>query len=289
MHPQRTEFTETEAQEIVRIAAERGWQIAAHEHMRIVNHRAYRLAVDEYGAQLRFLLPLSPDASVLQVRCDWGRVALNLGTWTGSTIAMDDREARVRFVSARRFHMGANRLHIVRGSPLPNLPFVDDAFDAVILLDVLERAQVRGANWKTIQRKSLDEAKRVLRSGGSLLLDSANRLGFGRAKIESPSYPRTYWGYHQILRNAGFRDIQFYGSLPSHHEPFFILPLRGRRLLKHLIDKMFSAEDYRSKLEERGLGFVYRLAWAMWRMTRHLGVAGLVRYVVPSYVILARK
>jgi hypothetical protein len=52
---------------------------------------------------------------------------------------------------------------------------------------------------------------------------------------------------------------------------------------------MFAAQDYRSKLEARGLGTVYRLAWTMWRVGRHLRLTGLVRYVVPNYLILAQR
>ena len=88
--PAMLDFTESEAQQIAQSAVENGWQVAAHDCMRSLNHRAYRLAIDEYAAQIRFLLPLTSQSRVLQLRCSWGPVALNLATfaarrsWFGS-------------------------------------------------------------------------------------------------------------------------------------------------------------------------------------------------------------
>jgi SAM-dependent methyltransferase len=290
LQPLGADFTEADTQEIARIAVERGWQVAAHEHMKVLNHRAYRLAIDEYSAQLRFLLPLTPESRVLQLQCGWGAVALNMATCTASVVAMDDRAARLCFLSARRAHMGAENLHIVYGSPSPPLPFVDGTFDAVIILDVLAQVgATAGSKWKRMQHEHLEEAKRVLRSGGWLLLGVANRLGFFRPHMRSPRHLRTYWGYCRVVHDVGFSKTQFHSPLPSHQEPFFILPLDRSRLLTHFIDRMFTAEDYRSKLEARGLGSAYRLAQALWRVGRRLQVTALLRYVVPDYLILARK
>ena len=286
----RTDFTAAEAEEIVRVAAERSWQAAAHEHMRSLNHRAYRLAIDEYSAQLRFLLPLTPESRVLQLRCDWGAVAFNLATCTAAVVALDDRDTRLRFVSARRKQMGADALHTVGGSLLSGLPFADEAFDAVILLEALgPTAAANGANRQEGPRAALDEVRRVLRPGGWLLLGGANRLGFASPPTGVPQFSRTYWGYRRMLQRAGFREIEFHAPLPSHREPYFILPLQRRRHLDHFVDGMFTAQDYRAKLEERGLGSTYRLAQVMWRGGRCLGLTGLIRYVVPSYLVLGRK
>lgn len=285
-----SDFTRVETAEIARIATERGWQVAAHDYMRSLNHRAYRLAIDEYASQMRFLLPLAAESRVLQFRCGWGPVALNLATVTASVVALDDRDARLRFVAARRQEMGADRLHLVCGSPSPHLPFAEGAFDAVILLDALEQVEVtNGMNRKELQRAMLAEVRRVLQPGGWLLLGIANYLGFARPRAGAHPYLRTYWGYQSALRAAGYSEIQFHTPLPSHQEPFFILSLEQSRLLNHFVESLFEAQDYRPKLEARGLGSVYHLAWAMWRLGRRLRLTGLVRYVVPGYLILARK
>jgi len=83
------------AQEIARIAATEGWQAAAHDYMRQRSNAAYRLAVDEYRAQLCALLPLDSKSRVLHLRCGWGPIALGIASspawWRRSTIGRRKR------------------------------------------------------------------------------------------------------------------------------------------------------------------------------------------------------
>jgi SAM-dependent methyltransferase len=202
---------------------------------------------------------------------------------------MDDDLAKLRFVAARRNQMGNGHLHTVCGSPSSNLPLSSESYDAVILLDAFEQASSNGRDWRTAQQAMLSEVMRVLRTGGWLLLGAVNRLGLARSRDELLTHPRTFWGYRRALRMAGFQAIEFHTPLPSYKEPFFILPLDQARPLDLFIDQIFTAQDYRAKLEERGLGAAYRLAQAAWRTGRRLRISQLARYVVPSYLVLAQK
>jgi SAM-dependent methyltransferase len=256
--------------------------------MRLVNHVAYRLAVDEYQGQLGHLLPLNDQSRVLQMRCDWGAIAFNLATRVASVVGIDDRITRLRFASARCRQEGVKNLHLVRvGAPCP-LPFADGSFDAAIVLDPADESVV---DYRTAGASSpsaiLAEVKRVLRQGGSLLLGVANRLGLGRQRNRQQQ-ALTYWGCISALKEAGFTPVGFFAALPSYHEPFFIVPLDRMEPVRHFIDSLLAAEDYRAKLEERGLTLIYRLALTGWRVGRRLGLARLIRFAVPSYVVVAR-
>lgn len=276
--------------EIAQIAAEQGWQVAAHDHMRALDPRGYRLAVDEYGAQLRVLLPLTPDSTVLQLRCGWGSVALGMADCTGSVLAVDDRLPRLRFLGARRTRSDAANVHLICATPGAPLPLPDRACDAVILLDVLEHVPARsGAGDVPSQHAVLLEALRVLKPEGWFLLGVANRLAPTGSRDGAGNHTRLYWAYRWALQRAGFRGMEFFAPLPSYKEPFFILPLDHWRVVDHFVDQIFTAQDYRSKLEERGLGPVYSLARAAWQVGRRLRLSQLARYVVPSYLILARS
>jgi SAM-dependent methyltransferase len=154
------------------------------------------------------------------------------------------------------------------------------------MTDALDQAALGG--WRG-QRDALGEVYRVLRPGGSLLLGVPNRLGFGRAAGAGGERARSYWSYRGLLRRAGFVNIAFYAPLPSHHEPFFILPLGRWRIVNHFVDGLFTAQDYRFKLEARGLGAAYQLAWRLWRVGRRLRLTSLARYVTPSYLIVAQR
>lgn len=271
-----SDFSPAEVQEIVRISEAQGWAQAAHDCMRQRNHRAYRLAVDEYGAHLRFLLPVGPASRVLQVGCNWGALAINLAQCTAATIAMDDRPSRLRFVAARQRAAGLAGLHLVCGGPSPKLPFANGVFDAVIL------SGSRGV-------ARLPEARRVLRPGGWLLLAVANGLGgwisrVGRVR-QSVGAP---WACDAELRQLGFRDLRVYASLPSLEQPFIILPLDRPKLVEYCLDRLFAASGSRAKLQAWGLGVAFDVARLLWRMTRGLGVTRVARYLVPDYCVVAR-
>ena len=287
------DFSPIEAKQIAEIAEDRGWKSAAHDYMRSLDARAYRLAVDEYSSQVRFLLPLTPASRVLLVRGGWGSVALNVASAAGSVVAMDNRPSRLRFLAARCKESGSDMLEIVHGSLEQKLPFADGEFDAVIMLDALEHVGLSGiagaTSWRAGTRRALAEVNRVIVLEGKLLLGVPNKLGFARPRSDEPARAQTYGGYRKSLRQAGFQETEFYAPLPSHIEPFFILPLASPRLLGHFIQWMFTAQDYRSKLEARGMGAAYQAAWALWRAGRQLRLVGLVRHIVPSYLVVAGK
>lgn len=278
----QTRGDESAAQEIARIAATEGWQAAAHDYMRQRSNAAYRLAVDEYRAQLRVLLPLDAKSRVLHLRCGWGPIALGMASCVGMIAALDDRPAQLRFLAARRASAGADTMQLVRSHVTAPLPFAAEAFDAAVVIDAIGR-------FGAAPHALLGEFGRLLRPGGWLMLAAANRLGFARPRSGANERPWTYWGYERALRRAGFGEIRFYMALPSHEEPFFILPLDRWRLLNHFVDGLFTAQDYRFKLEARGLSAAYRLAWAIWRIGRRLRLTGLARYACPSYLIVARR
>ena len=181
----------------------------------------------------------------------------------------------------------------MHGSLEQKLPFTDGEFDAVIMLDALEHVSLSGiagsTSWRTGTARAMSEVNRVLAPEGKLLLGVPNKLGFARPRSDEPARAQTYGGYRKTLRQAGFHKMEFYAPLPSHIEPFFILPLARPRLLGHFIQWMFTAQDYRSKLEARGMGAAYQAAWALWRAGRQLRLVGLVRHIVPSYLVVAGK
>lgn len=283
-------FTDRQAERIAEIAETHSWQLAAHDYMRRANHRAYRLAIDEYASQIRFLLPLTKQSRVLNLPSGWGSVAFNLATHVAFVVAVDHRSTRSRFVSARQKQTGTEALHPVCGAVAPNLPFSDETFDAVLMPEATEglgTSGIRGG--KAAQAAALTEVRRVLRTGGWALMGVANRLGIARPDCAGAGYNRSFRGYRRAVEKAGFSHVQLYASLPSHREPFFIFPFDQPQLLNYFINRMFAAEDYRGKLAARGLGLAYHFALRLRKLAAHLHMTRLACYFLPSYLIIGQK
>ena len=282
-------FEAKQAEVAARLAETQDWRVAAHDYMRSVNPSAYRLAVDEYRGQLRFLLPLTADSRVLNLGCGWGPVALNLAACTACVIGFDHRSSNLRFASARCRQTDITALHLMRGNLYDSLPFADDTFDAVVILDTPEgQAMPKGRVSGWIQRQKMREIRRVLKPSANLIWGVSNKLGWAHPPVVPKQQLRTYWGYIRSLRNAGFESFDVYGALPSHLEPYFILPLNRSKLIDFLVGDLFASEDYQCKLEARGLGIAYELGCTAWCLGRRFGVSHLIPYLFPSYLILAR-
>jgi 2-polyprenyl-3-methyl-5-hydroxy-6-metoxy-1,4-benzoquinol methylase/uncharacterized protein YbaR (Trm112 family) len=246
-------LTQAERNLVVDAAAKYGWEVALHDRLRNINPTVYRQASDEYRAQWRFLLPLSPSSYVMDLSCGWGSVTFNLAEICELVVAADASSDLTRFVTLRsRQKRQHNIIALQLGLNQP-LPFRKNSFDVVVLCDAL--------NWIAgpgIQRTLLRRIKNVLKPGGSLLLAETNRLSALRMVTRSPSSNlHSASGYKRMLQSVGFRDFRVYALAPSHLEPFFIIPLEQRSPLSYLLREIVSALDFGVHFQQRGLGMFY--------------------------------
>lgn len=281
-------FSADQAEEAARLAEVSGWQVASHNYMKSMNPWAYRMAVDENRTQLRFLLPLTAESRVLNLGCSWGALALNLATCTEYVVGMDSRAPNLRFALTRGHQMEVSGLQMMQGSLCAPLPFADRSFDAVVILETSEGSEMpKEPGLRQAPSQLLGEIRRVLGPGASVLWGVSNRLGLGHPPVAFKQQLRTYWGYVRALRNAGFEMIEFFAALPSHLEPYFIVPFNKSKLIEFLIDDLLASGNYRSKISARGLGLTYAMGCAAWRLGRRFGLSRLVPYFSPSYLIVA--
>jgi SAM-dependent methyltransferase len=107
---------------------------------------------------------------------------------------------------------------IVRRGDVRSMPFADDSFDLVLLLDVLEHLEFRD------QPRALAEVHRILRPGGLLALSTPNlahmnarfkllfcgQLDRADTELEHPG-ERPMQEYQRLLVSAGFRILRIQG------------------------------------------------------------------------------
>lgn len=281
--------------EALAIAERSGWQAALHDYLRPLDNQLYRRAVDEYRAQWRCLVPRHPEARLLDLRCGWGPIAVNLAPDYGLVIAADTRYELARFTALRAEAAGLGHLAPVCLDPAQSLPFSAGFFDVVVLHEVLE--------WGDLPHL-LREVHRVLAPGGQVFLNAGNRLNVAQmlASVQQrlsgqgpaaapgrPARPHTLPGYRRALRAAGLAPEADFGVLPSATEPFFIVPLASRGGLKYFLDGLFQNPSLRRALSQRNMLAVYQTAQAAWRLARFLPVETIVRQMMPGYGLLASK
>jgi SAM-dependent methyltransferase len=287
-------FDDSQVQALLTIAEAAGWQAALHDHMRPLDPRRYRHAVDEYRAQWRCLLPAGPRARVLDFRCGWGPVTACLAEDYGLVAAADTQAALARFTALRAREAGASNVTALSLDPRQRLPFLDGYFDVIVLQSALEWGEPGAL---------LREAARVLAPGGWLLVHVPNRLNAARALQSLRGRPaqapaegqafqpqrQTLWGYGRLLARAGLRLTETFAILPSEAEPFYVVPLGQAGALRFFLDSLFDDASLHPALAERGLLAPYQLARILWRGARLAPVEPVLRHLLPGYGLLATR
>ncbi len=214
----------------------------------------------------KFLLPVGPDARVLDVGCGWGTLAYDLAKSCRSVTAIDSTPQRMQFLNLRAAKEGMEGLQCVCAGDGLYLPFEDRSFDIAILNGVLEWVPCNEqGNPREVQLAFLREIRRVLGKSGVLYMAIENRYAwktwfrnadghtglrfvawlprkladwYSRLRGQGP-YRNYLYGKHQyerLLREAGFGQSQFYVPLPGYHHPLEMVPAKQRsRVTRHFV------------------------------------------------------
>lgn len=157
----------------------------------------------------------SHDANILDVGCGPGGNILFLKEF-GKVTGIDSSDEALSFARAQGFHK------IVKGDS-EELPFPDEAFDIVSILDVLEHIDD--------DKKALDEIFRALKRNGVLLLTVPAYAWMWSDHDEALHHKRRYG--HKELRgkilNAGFSIEEM---------SYFVIPAIPFRALKLCFEKL---------------------------------------------------
>jgi SAM-dependent methyltransferase len=267
------------------IAATQGWQVALHDRLRNVRPKAYRLAVDPYRGHWRFLLPQSRTSRVLDLNAGLGAATFALAEACAAVVAADASCYQAAFIAARARQSGIQNILSLRLGLDESLPFRPRSFDAVVLSDGLSSIVSQAK-----QRQLVERIHRVLSSAGTLLIADVNRLApmrFSRRSWRPGA--RSIGGYARLLHRAGFDRLRTYALLPSHNEPFFVVPLDERAPFAFLLREIVANPNFGPQLERRGLGLLFRVVRAATEMVPTTVLTTMLRSFVPGVAITARR
>lgn len=280
----------------------KGWR-ASLEGLFLSKTNDYHLnyAVNESRADFSFYMDINKDSHVLDFGPGWGAVTIALARKAGKLVCADTTMETLQFVKLRSEQEGLNNLEAIRINPLDYTPypFKDEEFDFVILNGVLEwigaaRQDMRPSD---IQLAALKEIRRILKADGQLYIGIENRWGYNMfmgakdhsgipftsimprcvanyytiRKINSPYRTYTYssHGYSKILKEAGFKDAEYYLPLESYRFPDEMIPLGDKRSIRNYF------KEYSS--------------WKNWLIFSIFTYLNLYKNLVPHYSIFIKK
>jgi len=250
---------------LARIAVREGWQAAVHDYLRARDPAAYRYATDPQTATWRLLLAPAEDARVLLL-CPGLGVAPFLFAQEGAQVSCACASpAEAEYLRARASQQGLQRLSVCVWDGESPLAEADGRFDLLAAVG----GGVRGA-------VLLREARRLLREGGELFW-----AGSRRELRPSECRPR--------LEAQGFVDLRAYGLIPSHRQPFFIVPLWSNTALEHCLGRLAQAYDFSEALPPAAWAAWRALVRRGWRTLQGLRLTGAVCRRLPAYGLVARR
>lgn len=186
-----------------------------YDRVRFDHHRGQSFNRSE-RATIERLLGLDPGQSVLDVAAGTGRIAAYLASQGLHVTAVDLTRNMLRQAEQRATTGGLEHIRFVEANGRV-LPFADGSFDAVMSIRFLHLFPA------TMYRPFVQEMWRVLRPGGTLLIQFDSALAGGIVPLLQEPYrrlvrghkPRYYLSPHQLGQVfAGIDGISLHGFSP---------------------------------------------------------------------------
>jgi len=255
------------------IAEKKGWRIALESVQRPNSPNKLREALAPNRITWKYLLEMDSSWKVLDVGAGTGGVACQLAKEC-SVIALDKSRCDMEFLHLRAQQEGLSQFEAVVADSV-SLPFESDQFDLTTMIGVLEWVPT---SWpdkqpRQMQLQALREARRVLKPGGNLFLGIENRYYLGYfLGVPEPHTDMKYISlmrrddaeilsqdlrgcpylelthskdeYIELLKEAGFEQIQTFWLYPAYRLTTYIIPLDKPNIVKWFVEEHLDPRDF---------------------------------------------
>jgi len=317
-HPRPAGFRDTSSSDlqslITAIQAGRPWRELVRARYAASKPWLHRIVTDP--SRTAFVGPVLPDGDgiVLDIGSGWGQLARPLAK-NRSVVALEPVAERLAFIRAAAQQEGVqDRMAFLEVDYLETE--FRTRFSAICAIGVFEwvGAFQDHTDPQERQRQFLRKTRADLAPGGSLILGIENRLGLkyllgcpddhlgvaGIASLPAPlarrrwtetagqtlqSFTYSLTELDQLLREAGFTQIEFFGAFPDYKLPSAIVPLAdgGKALVAWLAANPVPAEHNGYD----GSPLDVPLQAALAERYASLAAAGVVQHFVPSFFVQA--
>ena len=226
-------------------------------------------------------IPLNKQQKALIVGGDLGSLSLEMADQCSEVHVIDNCNQTLEFLQVRKEQQEIPNLYLHQASENGDLPFEANSFDIISI------------NMDANQFK-LKALISFLSKGGMIHILSGNRHSLNRllrpGRYSELRGLKGMKGYRKVLKHCGLNSIEFYAPLPDHiGTPLFYLPLGSNYIIRYFLKNIFPLFEMVSPEVKRQYAVPYYLARIGVRLSLLLRVSFLMKYFVPSYMILAKK
>lgn len=238
----------------------------------------------------------------LDLNANTGIISHVVSDFFKEVIAYEYNPLLIEFMRLRFKQDKKDNIKLVRGNKL-YLPFKNNTFDLIILnggLATIPHFNSKG-NPKETQINFLKECMQKISLYGQLIIGIENRVHFNYLLGGTPNgdipfttilprplanlitriatkkkylaYLYSFFGYKQILKKAGFKNIEIYIVIPDYYNPMIILPIRNNSI----INKVITSSGSLPKNKIKKIIYIFLLK------------IGILKYLMHSFYIIGEK
>jgi ubiquinone/menaquinone biosynthesis C-methylase UbiE len=300
------EFPQDVMQEVITSARQGYWKDAFEGIPEEKREELVSYGSDESRGWWRYLLPGRDTGTVLDVGAGFGAITFSLASAGYKVVSVDSVIERASFIKTRVNQDKVDNVQVSCASAL-ELPFPEGSFDIVIMNGVLEWLGLSDTSMSPdkVQKKALHDIIRLLKPGGIFYLAIENRISaiyflgfkdphsglrftsimprfmahlysFLKKRMRYRTYTYSKFGYQKILKQAGFKEVQFFLPLPSYRNFKMIIPAGNSKVARYGIRHVWHIK--RLRLLKALLPFVKIFPCGLF-----------LDYFAPDYSIIAQK